>query len=124
MKKVLICLSLFLLLNSCQEETLPIETLYGSWKVAQVYENHQLKDLGTGSILFNFNENGRYTYGSSSKNAEAGSYYLKGKQLHTKDTINPQAIKKAVSITMLSQDSLFLDMNRGGVPQLWKCVRE
>ena len=26
-------------------------------------------------------------------------------------TINPQAIKKAVSITMLTADSLYLDMN-------------
>ncbi|MFT4665524.1 MAG: hypothetical protein ACI8YQ_003327 [Polaribacter sp.] len=124
MKKGLIYVFVFLFLNSCQEETLPIETLYGSWKVDQVYENHKLKDLGAGLILFRFSKNGRYTYGSQSKNAEAGSYFLKGKQLHTKDTLNPQAIKKAVSITMLSQDSLFLDMNRGGVPQLWKCVRE
>lgn len=124
MKKGLIYLFLCLLLHSCQEETLPVETLYGSWKVAQVYENHKLKDLGSGLILFRFKETGVYTYGSQSKNAEAGSFYLKGKQLHTKDTINPQAIKKAVSIALLSPDSLILDMNRGGVPQLWKCVRE
>jgi len=95
----------------------------GNWKVVQVFENHKLKDLGTGSILFHFNENGRYTYGSASNNAEAGSFYLKGSQLHTKDTLNPNAIKKAVAITLLSSDSLILDMNRGGVPQLWKCVR-
>ena len=124
MKNRIFYLFLFLSISACQEENLPAELLYGKCKVAQVYENHKLKDLGTGSILFTFDEKGRYTYGSESSNAEAGSFFLKGKQLHTKDTINPQAIKKAVAITRLTADSLFLDMNRGGVPQLWKCARE
>jgi len=124
MIRKIICLLLTLsFFTACQEESLPVEMLHGKWKLAQAYENHKLKELGDRTVLFHFDENGRYSYGSESMNAEAGPYYIKGTQLHTKDTLNPQAIKKAVAITLLSSDSLHLDMNRGGVPQLWKLVR-
>ena len=123
MKNLCSLLILIFFCASCEEDN-SAALLYGTWKVAAIYENNQAKDMAIGNIRFQFNENGNYTYNSNADYAEAGSFYVSRKLLYTTDTINADRIKKSVKIKELTVDSLFLDMNQGGIPQLWKLYKE
>ena len=124
MKNLFFCLTIIFFFNSCQEDNKSTELLPGTWKVDQIYENQQLMDINTSNIQFIFDDKGHYTYRSNGNSREAGPYYVTRNQLYTTDTINEQRIKKSVSIKMLTADSLYLDMNKAGIPQLWKLYRE
>ena len=123
MKNLCFSLALLFFFCGCQEDSKYAELLPGTWKVASIYENNQLKDMNTTNIQFSFNENGQYTYRSNAEYQEAGPYYIERKLLYTTDTVNAQRIKKSVKIKEITADSLFLDMNQGGIPQLWKLYR-
>lgn len=117
-------ISLLLLVTlGCQDgETLALLT--GSWKAAGIYENGQAKNMDISNIHFQFNDDKSYTYQSNADYQEAGTFYVDGKLLYTTDTIHPENMVKSVRINQITADSLFLDMNQGGVQQLWKLYRE
>jgi len=66
---------------------------------------------------FIFQSNGQYKYQSNINYKEEGNFYLDGKFLVSRDTLNA-SIPKSVMVKFLSEDSLLFNMNNGGVPQL------
>ena len=91
--------------NSLHDETL----LHGNWKVSEWKEVQSGKAISQ-KMDFQFDADNSYSvdYGSQK---EAGSYYLSGEFLHTKET---GSIEKSVRITKLTADSLVFQMNRAG----------
>ncbi len=97
--------------------------LVGSWKAAAIYENDRPKAVDLSLIRFDFEDNKRYTYQSNADYQEAGRYYVERKLIYTTDTTSAEPVKKSVKIAMLTADSLHLEMNLGGIPQLWQLYR-
>ena len=91
--------------------------------MATIYEKGQIRDMSASNVQFSFAENGEYSYKIDGNFREAGPYYVTGKLLYSTDTISEGRIKKSVTIKELTKDSLFLDMNKAGVPMLWKLGR-
>ena len=85
-------------------------------------EKGKLVDKGAELIEFNFLPNKTYSF-TNSINSEAGPWRTLEDKLYTQDTLNPNHIEKVVRITNLTADSLFIEMNAGGVQQLLKCYK-
>ncbi len=113
-----IYLSIFcaFLFSSCGEQ-LDTTLLHGTWKVDKFLALGKEKDRDLTNVQFSFNDKNVYTYQSSLKNLEAGHYRVERSILYSTDTLNAQRIEKAVKITHLTQDSLYLLMNRGGIEE-------
>ena len=109
-----------LLIFSCNkiDETL----LHGKWKVAAMLEKGKPTDKGTDKALFDFMPDGTYAY-EISYYKEAGNYHTKDRKLYTTDTLNSDRIEKVVRIINITNDSLTLEMNNAGIPQIWKCYK-
>ncbi len=97
--------------------------LLGKWQAVAVLENDTPMDINPEVIWFQFSPHQQYEYHGTLKYREAGSYYLESKYLHTIDTINQASTEKAVEITRLTDDSLFLRMSEGSKERIIKLVR-
>jgi len=91
--------------------------LHGTWQAVSLEENGASSELDLSQTQFIFRPTGQYEYQSNIKYKESGTYYLDGKFLVSKDTLQ-EAIAKSVKIEFLSSDSLLFNMNSNGVPQL------
>ena len=118
MLKQLILGSIFtiLFLSSCEEE-FDKSLLYGSWQADQFIESDKVKEMDISNMGFTFNAQNVYTYQSNLKYKEAGNYRIERAILYSTDTMSNQRIEKAVKITHITVDSLYLLMNNGGVEQ-------
>ncbi|MEM6966794.1 MAG: hypothetical protein AAF573_18665 [Bacteroidota bacterium] len=120
LKSLLLAASLVALFATCKE--VDKKLLIGTWKGAEMMENGKAVDKGIESAEFQFLDNKTYTYQIAS-HKEGGPYHIFEDQLITTDTINDGRIEKKVRIKKLTSDSLYLEMNLGGMPQLMKCYR-
>jgi len=114
--KYALCLLLMLSCFACGsgiDETL----LHGTWQAVSLEENGQPGKADLSQTQFIFRPTGGYEYRSSINYKEIGTYYLDGKFLVSKDTLQ-EGIAKSVKIEFLSSDSLLFNMNNGGIPQL------
>lgn len=118
--KILPWILALILFISCKK--VDKEMIIGTWKGAQMIENGKAVDKGIESAEFQFFPNKTYTY-QISYHKEGGPYKIFEDQLITTDTINDGRIEKKVRIKKLTSDSLYLEMNLGGVPQLMKCYK-
>jgi hypothetical protein len=118
--KILLLLSIPFLIFTCKkiDETL----LHGEWKVSSMIEKGKLTDKGAEQATFNFMPNGAYTYNISYCN-EAGNFHTKDGKLYTTDTLNSDRIEKVVRVLNITPDSLILEMNNAGVPQILNCYK-
>ncbi len=118
--KILLILSIPFLVFTCKkiDETL----LHGKWKVASMIEKGKSTDKGAEKAIFNFLPNGTYTY-NISYYKEAGKYNTKDGKLYTTDTLNSDRIEKVVRVLNITSDSLVLEMNNAGIPQIWNCYK-
>ena len=86
----------FCLIIACQQQKWPDEALHGQWDSSQ--------------LDFNFKSDGRYELDYGTKLVE-GKFWIESDYLHT---IEDQQSEMKVKILSLNQDSLVIDMNRGG----------
>ena len=101
---------LTLMVMACQpQQKWPSEALHGSWDTNS-WVNLNTNNPINGQLDFQFNDDGRYILDYGSKKVE-GKYWIEGEYLHT---IEDQQSEMKVKILTLAQDSLIIDMNRGG----------
>jgi len=123
MKKLLFFVSiLFIFLNSCT--VFKSKYIVGNWKGVSVSEEGELLKISPEQIRFRFLEDDAYLYFSTLNYQEAGSYYLDGALLYTRDTINQASTEKAVEIIKLNNDSLHLRMVENGNVRILKLVKD
>ena len=96
--------------------------LVGSWTAIEFLENGSPKEVDLKAINFSFYTDNTYTF-QGLMNKEAGNYYLKRSLLYSTDTISNQRIEKSVKIIKSTPDSLFFEMNNGGIPQIIKLLK-
>ena len=120
MKNVIYLLTLTILLAvlSC-EDTIDNKLVVGNWTAVEFLENNAPKDVDLKSINFSFYENNTYTF-QGLMNLEAGNYYLSRNLLYSTDTLSDNRIEKSVKVIKSTADSLFFEMNNGGVMQIIK----
>ena len=118
--KILLFLFLPILLFTCKK--IDESLLHGSWKVSQMLEKGKSVDKGAEKALFIFSPDGTYSYEISYYN-EAGNYHTKDGKLYTTDTLNSDRLEKVVRVAQLTSDSLKLEMNNSGIPQVWYCYK-
>lgn len=111
---LLISFGLLLACNTGLDQNL----LLGKWKGSALYENKNLSDTDVSHVEFDFKENEQYFYRGTLKYTEAGRFYTVGNTLYSTDTTRTEKIEKSVRVIRLSADSLFLQMNSNGTPQL------
>lgn len=111
-------LSIFTLF-SCESTENNNEQIYGKWQAIS-WEVDGVENLGEGAnVTFVFNEDETYT-ASSGSSEEAGSYRLTENNLYT--TAKGQ-IQKLVQINLPSTDTMMMNMNRAGTPEMMTLVR-
>lgn len=118
--KILLIFSIPFLIFTCKkiDETL----LHGEWKVDSMIEKGKVTDKGAEQATFNFLSNGTYTY-EISYYKEAGNYTTKDGKLYSTDTLNSDRIEKVVRVVQITADSMVLEMNNAGIPQIWNCFK-
>jgi hypothetical protein len=90
--------------------------LIGKWNGSKWYIEGELHDYDMNRIKFEFKTGYRYT-AQLGDSREVGSYRVYGKKLYTQDGAAAQIMTE---IDKLTQDSLVINMNRGG--QLEKLI--
>lgn len=111
---VFVAFMLFLL--GC-EEPLDQTLLHGDWQADQYLASGQPKKTDPSLISFSFDANNTYTYRGGLSYKEAGNYRLERSVLYSTDTLSNQRIEKAVKIIRITTDSLYLEMNNGGIEE-------
>ena len=101
---------LFISCADSLDETL----LHGKWKGADWLVEGKPSGLNAASIQFEFKADGTYEANFVNQK-ENGTYYLAADKLYTTDEGKAQ---KVVRLLMLTQDSIKMDMNRGGTTEL------
>lgn len=104
--------------SACNEEV-DENIVLGDWACAEFIEQGQPKDVKAQNIRFSFFDNDTYSYNTTNYQ-EAGNYRLKGRLLYTTDTLANQRIEKSVKIIHSTMDSLYFEMNAGGIEQVIK----
>ena len=105
-----------LFMIACKAE-IDKELIHGQWKASAFIENGTAADVDLTNVSFTFNKDGSYQYHGTLQPQESGRFYVLGRMLFTTDTTANQRIEKSVKITQLTTDSLYFQMNAGGVPQ-------
>lgn len=123
MKNIIYLLAVTLLMTvfSC-ENSVDDKLLVGSWTASEFLENDTPKDVDLQSINFQFYDNNTYTF-QGLMNKEAGYYHLKNGLLYSTDTLTNDQIEKSVKVIKISVDSLFFEMNSGGIKQIIKLYK-
>lgn len=123
MKNVIYLLvaSFLMTIVSC-EDTIDDKLLVGSWTAAEFLENDTPKEVDLKSINFSFYDNKTYSY-QGIMNIEAGNYYLKNNLLYSTDTLSNDRVEKSVKVIKITTDSLFFEMNNGGIKQIIKLYK-
>jgi hypothetical protein len=105
-------------LSSCEPAENDNEQIHGKWQAIS-WEVAGVETLGEdATVVFDFNDD---TYvASSGSSEEAGIYRLETNNLYT--TAKGQ-IEKMVAIKLSSIDTMVMDMNRAGTPELMTLVK-
>ena len=106
---------LFLSCNLTVDEKLAI----GDWKGVEWLIQGQDSDYDASSTYFSFKDDGRYTYQYGDM-GEEGEFYIVNNELFT--TPNG-GMKMMVKIQKLTQDTMVLNMNRGGTSETLTLAR-
>lgn len=91
--------------------------VHGTWQAVSLVENGQPSTTDLTQTKFTFHPSGQYDYQSNVNYREQGTYFIDGKFLVSKDTLNA-GISKSVVIEFISTDSMLFNMNSNGAPQL------
>ncbi len=123
MKNVIYLFAFFFLMTifSC-EETIDDKLVLGNWTAAEFLENDMPKEVDLKSINFQFYNNKTYTF-QGLMNKEAGNYYLQRDLLYSTDTLSTNRVEKSVKIIKITADSMFFEMNNGGISQIIKLYK-
>jgi len=81
--------------------------------------NNIPKDVDLNSINISLYEDNTYQF-RGLMNKEAGNYHLSRNLMYSTDTLSDNRIEKSVKIIKSTVDSLFFEMNDGGVMQVIK----
>lgn len=103
---------LFTFLTACQSGY-EQEALQGRWEAVAITEEGTPLAVDPSQIELHFLASDLYTYQSTLNYREAGSYYIDGTYLFTRDTLNQASTQKAVEILKLANDTLQLKMMDG-----------
>ncbi len=109
--------SLFIFLAFACGSGIDKTQVLGTWQAVSLVENGQPGSTDLSQTKFTFHPTGQYDYQSNVNYKEQGTYYIDGKFLVSKDTLNA-GISKSVRIEFLSADSMLFNMNSNGAPQL------
>ena len=114
-------ISLFTTLLSCKEQ-IDNKLLFGNWTAAEFLEDDTVKVVDVNAINFSFYDDNTYTF-RGIMNKEAGNYHLQGNLLYSTDTLTNERIEKSVKVIKSTADSLFFEMNNGGIRQIIKLYK-
>ncbi len=117
--KYLYLLLPFLLFAACSGSS-DNQQLYGSWQGHKWLIGEQAAERDATPVNFQFTPEGQYTaeFGAQS---ESGSYRLEGDKLYTDAEGQAQ---KMVQIRFTAPDTLRMDMNRAGTPEVLVLVKQ
>jgi hypothetical protein len=87
--------------------------LIGKWEAVKVLEEGQALPVNNAEITFAFYPNSAYAFTSALNYKESGFFSIEGHLLYTLDTLDKDAMEKAVEIAAVSRDSLTLNMQDG-----------
>lgn len=118
MKVLHFILLLTLFICSCSQ--VEKEWIKGEWQGVSILEKGQKLEIDPQEIRLHFFADHKYTYQSTLKYEEAGTYHMDKKYLYTIDTVNQASTQKAVEIILLTEDSLHLKMMENGQERLLK----
>jgi len=113
----------FMILFSACEEALDTSMLQGDWQAYEYLANGNDKGVDPSLIKFTFPNQQHYHFQGGLKYREAGNFHIKGRLLYTTDTLNTQRIEKVVKIAHLTKDSMFLQMNNGGIEEEFRLLK-
>lgn len=99
------------------------DLILGKWQAVSVTEKGVELNIPTEDVQLNFLTSTTYTYQSTLRYRESGSYHLDNKYLYTIDTLNQASKQKAVEILLLSEDSLHLKMMEANEERVLKMVK-
>jgi hypothetical protein len=106
-------------LSSCEPAENDNEQIHGKWQAIS-WEVAGVETLGEdATVVFDFKSDDTYV-ASSGSSEEAGIYRLETNNLYT--TAKGQ-IEKMVAIKLPSIDTMVMDMNRAGTPELMTLVK-
>jgi hypothetical protein len=106
-------------LSSCEPAENDNEQIHGKWQAIS-WEVAGVETLGEdATVVFDFKSDDTYV-ASSGSSEEAGIYRLETNNLYT--TAKGQ-IEKMVAIKLSSIDTMVMDMNRAGTPELMTLVK-
>lgn len=100
------------------------EQVMGSWQAVEITEDGEPLGVNPQEIKLTFRAPDRYSYQSTLKYREAGTFDMDNKYLYTIDTIHQASSRKAVEILLISEDSLHLKMMENGQERVLKMVKE
>ena len=109
--------SLFIFLGFACGSGIDKTQVHGTWQAVSLVENGQPGTTDLTQTKFTFYPSGQYDYQSNVNYREQGTYFIDGKFLVSKDTLNA-GIPKSVRIEFISADSMLFNMNSNGAPQL------
>jgi hypothetical protein len=114
---------IFLLtLNLSCSDPIDKKLIIGNWTAVEFLENDAPKDVDLKSINFSFYDNNTYTY-QGIMNKEAGNYHIERTLLYSTDTLSTERVEKSVKVIKSTSDSLFFEMNNGGIKQIIKLLK-
>lgn len=120
MKYLLPVLFSFFFLTACLE-TIPEEVAHGNWTCVAMEGQGTPEKIDLSTVKFSFNPDKTYTYVSQNNYKEKGTFFTEGTTLYTHgEGMSP----KGVIIKEYVQDTLVLEMNMGGMKQIWTLARD
>lgn len=112
MRILMVVLGLLTISTACQSGY-QATALQGQWQAVAITEEGTPLAVDLSQIELQFTPSDRYTYQSTLNYREAGSFYVDGTYLFTRDTLNQASTEKAVEILKLANDTLQLKMMDG-----------
>lgn len=99
------------------------ELLLGQWRAARVTENGDSLRLDPREITFDFRPDNRYTFTSTLRYREAGTWRYDNRYLFAQDTTQPENPERVVYIEILTLDSLVMRMKADTAERLVTLLR-
>lgn len=118
--KYLFFFSFIAFMFSCGNDSSDSEMLIGKWKGISWKVNGKESGRDASQVNFDFLPSGSYlaAFGTQS---EKGSFHLKGNKLYTHAE---GQVEKMVQVILAGTDTLHMDMNRVGTPEVLTLVRQ
>lgn len=110
-----------LTLSAC--ETREDELLPGQWQATNVTEDGDSLLLDPREITFEFRPDNRYTFTSTLRYQEAGTWRYDSRYLFAQDTTQPENPERVVYIETLTLDSLVIRMKADTAERLVTLLR-